>query len=174
MVEINAIPNAPEASSNGPVDEGSVLMLAASSISGASYVWTGPNGFSSTDQNPTVSEAATLSMSGLYEVSVMVNGCESPSAIVSVVVNEVNGVGDISRSGEVLIYPNPTTTYIWIETTGAVYNQFQIVNALGAVVAQEKVYSSKQPVDLSTLAPGVYTIVLIGEGGSVKQKIMKN
>jgi large repetitive protein len=79
-VEINAIPEAPEASNNGPVCEGSTITLSASDITDATYSWTGPNGFTSDDQNPIVTEA------GIYIVTATVNGCTSDEAETTVVI----------------------------------------------------------------------------------------
>ena len=55
------------AGSNSPVCSGSDLRLTASS--GTSYLWTGPNDFKSTIQNPTIPKA-TSAMSGTYNVTV--------------------------------------------------------------------------------------------------------
>jgi len=47
----------PVLSSNAPVCEGGTLNLQASLVPDATYAWTGPNGFNSTDQNPGISSA---------------------------------------------------------------------------------------------------------------------
>lgn len=60
------------ASNSGPVCASSPFMdLTASFISGASYSWTGPNGFTSTDQNPI--NVALPTTPGLYNFSVTVD-----------------------------------------------------------------------------------------------------
>lgn len=71
----------PTLNSNSPVCQGSSLNLAASLVSGGTYAWTGPNGFSSFLQNPIVPNT-TLAANGLYTVVVTVGGC--PSAPVSI------------------------------------------------------------------------------------------
>jgi len=45
-------------------------------VAGATYAWTGPNGFSSALQNPSIT-TATVGDSGAYNVTVTVNGCSS-------------------------------------------------------------------------------------------------
>jgi hypothetical protein len=75
---VNAIPATPTAANNGPVCAGSALALSSPTVAGATYSWTGPNGFASAAQNPTVSTNATADMSGTYVVTVTVNGCSSP------------------------------------------------------------------------------------------------
>jgi hypothetical protein len=75
---VGTLPTPPAASNNGPICVGQTLQLSASSVPGAIYRWTGPNGFTSGLQNPLVSNA-TLLASGTYGVAVTVNGCTSPS-----------------------------------------------------------------------------------------------
>jgi gliding motility-associated-like protein len=73
----------PSALTGGAVCVGSTLML--SSSGGSSYSWTGPNGFSSNQQNPNISNA-TLNAGGVYNVIVTANTCTA-SASVSGTVN---------------------------------------------------------------------------------------
>ncbi|MBO9684542.1 MAG: PKD domain-containing protein [Flavisolibacter sp.] len=70
------IPTRAEITTNGSVYSGDVLNLTAPSVSGASYSWTGPNNFSSTDQNPTISNT-TANASGDYTLTVKVGNCEN-------------------------------------------------------------------------------------------------
>ena len=51
-----------------------------------SYGWTGPNGFSSSSQNPTIPNATTLN-AGTYKLRVTNGGCTSDPASTVVVVN---------------------------------------------------------------------------------------
>ncbi len=78
-VTVNPIPAAPAAGNSGPVCAGGTLALTASAVPGATYAWTGPNGFVSSLQNPTIPNA-TPAASGMYGVVATVNGCASPAA----------------------------------------------------------------------------------------------
>jgi gliding motility-associated-like protein len=53
---------------------------------GISYSWTGPNGFTSTDQNPTIPNA-TSAMAGVYTVTAIIDDCEQVGTT-TVVINE--------------------------------------------------------------------------------------
>ncbi|MFN4764071.1 hypothetical protein ACKGJN_13160 [Gillisia sp. Q332] len=87
ILTVKATPNAPTASNNSPVCVGSTLELSASNISGATYSWTGPNGFVSAIQNPQVSTNTSAAMAGTYTVTATVDGCTSIGASTIVIVN---------------------------------------------------------------------------------------
>ncbi|MEY3443879.1 MAG: hypothetical protein RLZZ519_2160, partial [Bacteroidota bacterium] len=105
-VTVNALPTSPTASSNSPVIVGGTINLTASTVSGATYSWTGPNGFTSTAQNPTIS-GATLIMGGTYTVTATVNGCTSTAS--TTLVNVSNGSGTSQISGSIK-HPNGLST----------------------------------------------------------------
>lgn len=80
-------PATPTAGSNSPLCTGGTLNLSSSTISTGNiiYAWSGPNGFTSNQQNPTITDITTAA-SGDYSISVSLNGC-SASKIISVEVN---------------------------------------------------------------------------------------
>src|SRR6185436_12173183 len=84
-VVVNAIPATPTASNGGPYCEGGTISLSTPTLAGATYAWTGPNGFTSALQNPT--RTAALANAGTYSVTVTVNGCMSAAGTTNVVVN---------------------------------------------------------------------------------------
>jgi hypothetical protein len=69
------------ASSNSPVPTGQTIQLSATSVPVfSSYLWSGPNGFSATSQNPTLLSSATTG--GTYIVTVTDNNnCTSTSSV---------------------------------------------------------------------------------------------
>lgn len=96
-VVINPVPSAPSPTNNTPVCEGSIIELYHPVVSSANYSWTGPNGFVSSQQNPTRSNA-TLAMGGAYQLIISVNGCPSPAGSTNVIVDQaptVNAGSDI-------------------------------------------------------------------------------
>jgi gliding motility-associated-like protein len=89
------------ATSGGPVCEGEDLYLYANTIQGATYQWTGPNGYISNDQNPVVEESLPES-SGTYTVTISVpSGCASASNSVQVTVHAMTNAGSLSGGGAV-------------------------------------------------------------------------
>jgi gliding motility-associated-like protein len=82
-ITLNNIPAAPVVAPVAALCEGSDISLAATAVAGATYAWTGPNGFTSAAQNPVIVGASALA-SGTYSVTVTVNGCTSPAGTTAV------------------------------------------------------------------------------------------
>ncbi|MDA3818119.1 MAG: hypothetical protein PF486_12130, partial [Prolixibacteraceae bacterium] len=80
-------PSTPAPTSNSPVCVGDNIELSTDEVIGATYIWTGPDGFSSADQNPIISSTTLLS-SGTYELQVQIGSCISSVGSVDVTVNE--------------------------------------------------------------------------------------
>jgi hypothetical protein len=115
LLTITAGPSSPTASNDGPICAGQTLHLSASTVAGATYAWTGPNGFTSSVQNPSI-PGATAAASGDYNVTVTVGGCASLPAITSAVVSGDGGAcedgnpctaGDTCLSGTCISGPLP-------------------------------------------------------------------
>jgi PKD repeat protein len=87
--------NNPIPANNGPVCQGTQLKLSATAIDGASYNWTGPNGFTSSQQNPVISNVSPAA-SGDYSVSASKNGCTSSLQTTFVTVIAIPSVPVIS------------------------------------------------------------------------------
>lgn len=85
------------AGSNSPISIGGTLVLTSTTISGASYAWSGPNGFSSISQNP-VRTNVTSTMAGSYCVTATVGGCTSNTSCTSLSVNSIPPVASFSVS----------------------------------------------------------------------------
>lgn len=88
QVNVFSIPSSPAAGSNSPVCAGDTLALTTTGLSGATYYWSGPGGFSSSQQNPQRVPSDTT-MSGVYSVSVTVNGCTSAADTEAVLVKQL-------------------------------------------------------------------------------------
>ena len=128
---VNANPAAPTAGSNSPVCIGQDINLTASTVSGATYTWVGPGGYSANTQNPTRT-SATSTMAGTYTVRAIRNGCYSTPAnttVTTVVAPNVN------------LYPSPkdsicqgaTVTFVATPSnvgTGPVYTWYRNNNAV--------------------------------------------
>ncbi|MFC4511275.1 beta strand repeat-containing protein, partial [Flavobacterium buctense] len=84
-VTVNPKPTA-TASSNTPVCSGSVLNLNGTTDIGTTFTWTGPNSFTSSSQNPSISTVTTAA-AGTYNFTATANGCSSTVATTVVAIN---------------------------------------------------------------------------------------
>jgi gliding motility-associated-like protein len=118
-VVVNAVPVA-TATNNGPVCAGRPLILTGGPAGMLSYSWTGPNGFVSNLQSPTVSATATVAMAGVYTL-VVTNGTSCTSTITTTAVVNPAPVATASNLGPVCVGsalnltggPSGMTTYSW-------------------------------------------------------------
>jgi hypothetical protein len=99
-VVVRPQPASPTAGNNGPLCVGATLNLTASTVSGATYSWTGPSGFASTLQNPTVTNVG-LANAGVYTVVSIINTCPSQPATTTVVVNPIPPAPGVSSNSPV-------------------------------------------------------------------------
>lgn len=86
-VTLNAQPALPVTNSNTPICLGSTVQLRTPVVSNATYLWTGPNNYSSTLQNPDI-DNATLADTGTYHLYVTVNSCTSAAGTTHVMIDD--------------------------------------------------------------------------------------
>jgi len=117
-VTVNPLP-VPIASNNSPICSGATLNF--SGMGGPNYGWTGPGGFSSSLQNPSIANTTTL-MSGTYTLTIIdPNNCTA-SVTTQVVINPspvvtVNSP-TICLNNSTTLTANGATTYSWSPSTG--------------------------------------------------------
>ena len=117
--------SAPVASSNTPVCVGGTLNFTASSSPSATYLWTGPNGFSSTLQNPSIVGITALN-SGTYTCHIYITGTNCDFVYpMPVVINVANagpdqvGFGTCGITTVTLAGNNPAgSTGVWSIVSG--------------------------------------------------------
>ncbi len=158
-VLIKPVPAVPTAASNSPICAGSDLNLTATSTTaGATYTWTGPNTFSSSTQNPTIT-AASIAANGTYSVTATVAGCTSAAGTTIAV---VNGIPVISSSS--FISPNTCATATGsITLNGLIAGATYTVSYTKNSVAQSATItaSASGVVVIPTLTAGSYTSVFV-------------
>jgi putative Ig domain-containing protein len=165
-VVVSAIPATPAASNGGPYCEGSTIQLSTPTVSGATYSWTGPNGFTSSQQNPTRANATTAD-AGTYSVTVTVNGCPSAAGTTSVVVNPTPATPSASNGGPycegaTIQLSTPTVsgaTYSWTGPNGFASSQQNPTRA-SATLADAGTYSVTVTVNGCTSAAGTTNVVV--------------
>src|SRR6185437_13789210 len=119
QVVIKHLPATPSDSSNGPVCLGSKLELfSKDDTSGVTYSWTGPDSFTSSVQNPTIT-ATIAKDSGFYYVVAEKNGCMSSIDSIHVSIDSViTPTVKISVSPDTLVSAGATVTFTATVTGG--------------------------------------------------------
>lgn len=111
IINVTALPIA-SASNTGPYCTGQTISLSTPAVTGATYAWSGPGGFTSSSRTPTRS-SATTAMSGTYTVTVTANGCSNVSSTVVT----VNQASTVEAGGPNTVCESPSPTAITL--TGA-------------------------------------------------------
>ena len=147
VVVVNALPIA-SAANNGPVCSGKPLILTGGPAGMTTYAWTGPNGFTSTLQSPTVSLVSTIAMAGTYTLTVTNSiGCKG-IANTTVVINQ-SPVATATSNSPVCVGsplsltggPAGMTTYAWIGPNSYTSNLMSPVVSPSAVLPMAGIYT---------------------------------
>ncbi len=180
----------PTATPSAPaICEGSDLYLFAGDASGNTYAWTGPDGFSSTTQNPTIT-SATAAADGVYTLTVTsAAGCSATFTISATVGNcrtatqqtdlydtdndvvssgytqQTTGIKTATHATSQLhIYPNPAQAAFTIAETGTPDGtvSLKVINTMGAIVYNASLQRTNgtTTADCSQLPSGVYMLQL--------------
>ncbi|MDO3642346.1 DUF2341 domain-containing protein [Mucilaginibacter sp. L3T2-6] len=105
---------------SSPICAGNTLSLQANSVSGATYSWSGPNGFTSTSQNPTVTTNAATANAGTYTLTVTNStGCTTTTTVTAVV-NDAPSAA-FTATSTVQIGSNATVTYSGTYASASTY-----------------------------------------------------
>ena len=139
------------ANTNSPICVGSTLQLQTPVVPNAGYLWTGPNGYTSNVQNPTIPNA-TQANAGTYSLSLLIGGCTGPALTTNVTLNDTAIVNAgpnqtdcinqaaITLSGSVT---GGTTTGIWSTSGSGIFSpSVGTLNAQYIPSAQDKLNGS--------------------------------
>ncbi|AWV98861.1 Ig-like domain-containing protein [Arcticibacterium luteifluviistationis] len=113
---VTVVNNNRSASNDGPKCVGSTINLTASG--GDTYSWAGPNGFSSTSANPSISNT-TLSQEGIYTVTVSINDACSETATTQLTLYSLPNVsvtdpGTICQHDDAQLQASGGVSYAWL------------------------------------------------------------
>ncbi|MCZ2223230.1 MAG: PKD domain-containing protein [Chitinophagales bacterium] len=155
-------PNTPTITANSEFCSGNTINLSASSTTtGVSYEWTGPNGFTSNQQNPSITNATTAA-SGTYSVTAVLNGCVSTATTKNIVVNLTPNITNSNSNNTTSC--NSSTGSIVLE--GLEPNKsFLVKYTKGSTVDSATLTSSATGViTIASLSAGTYNNVTVKAG----------
>ncbi len=123
---VGSLPPQPAVSSNSPVCAGQTLSVTATAIPGATYSWSGPNGFTS-GQASFMIPGVNASHAGNYTLIVSSGGCAGPPQTVNVQVIASPGVSitpansAICAGGSTLLTASGAGNYQWSIGTTVIF-----------------------------------------------------
>lgn len=138
------------------------------SFNGATYQWY----LNDTAINGANSSVYVANQTGNYAVEISdSNGCHTFSNPVNVT---VSGIASLSNQHSAIsISPNPTTSQLFIQTTGAVITGVNIYNTLGALVMAAQPATVNCKLSTVNLATGVYFVEINIAGERIIKKVVK-
>jgi hypothetical protein len=131
---------------------GDIMLMGASSIPNVSYSWTGPGGYTSSDQNPLVSQEGTYTLT--------VSTPEGCSDNADAVVDANTDVPNVSTQGDIIDCINTTATITGNSTTPGVTYSWTGPNG----------YTSSDPVNMVNVA-GDYILTITAPNNCVAEGI---
>ena len=117
-ITVNPIPPVLNPAVNTPVCAGQAANFTSTTVPGTVYSWTGPNGFTSSLQNPVI-PVTNATQSGTYTLTGSIGGCAGPSSTVSLTVQPLPVVTiapvnpTICQNGSIVLTASGATNYSW-------------------------------------------------------------
>ena len=169
LITINPIPTAVDATNRLSYVVGETIQLKAPSGAGYTYMWTGPNGFTSTLQNPGIANAG-VSMGGSYTVTVSANGCQAKNSFtIAVATKPVTGISNVTLSTASACPNTDVTVNFTIQPSDGAgnFNVF-LLNASGQKVGNSLAAGSGSPLNvrIPDATPGGTAYKLLVEASS--------
>ncbi|WP_309640219.1 gliding motility-associated C-terminal domain-containing protein [Flavobacterium sp.] len=153
-ITIKEKPETPIAFLEQAVCDSRALNLQATTIPFGNYLWSGPNGFTSSEQNPTIENITTL-QAGIYAVKALTNDCESAESNVEVVVNSVP---------EFTLESGCVNNRYTITAT-PINNSFDALSANYSWTGPDGYTSLQNPIQITGLPSGVYEVTIANSAG---------
>jgi len=169
---------------SSPLCTGAPMYMNANFIAGASYVWSAPDGFSSTQKSPSRIQV-TVPMAGVYTLSVNVPGCGTVTQTIPVTINVCRDGQDIDAAEPNLemlteadlklnVYPNPFERELSYTSSGQTLVKVQLLNLNGSVMHQIDQPNAEGVIpNTETLSAGVYFLRFETEQGYRVVKVMR-
>lgn len=98
-------------------------------------------------------------------------GSDQQDVFIAKVQVPVTAVPIVAGASSVKIYPNPAANDLTIEGEGI--SEVAVIDMEGKVLFRRKYYADRVSVDVSVLAPGAYVIVVVDNGGTTTNRVIK-
>lgn len=153
-IKIKSIPETPVAFLEQVVCDTHSLNLLATTIPNSIYEWSGPNGFTSNEQNPTINPVSILN-NGIYTVKAVESGCESGVTSVEV------AVGSLPQ----FTLGSDCIEDAYMITATAVNNSFGTLPVTFSWTGPNNYTSTENPINITGLEKGEYVLTVTNAEG---------
>ena len=141
--------------------EGSIQLSIHGGVPPYFYLWFGPDGFNSGEEDISGLEP------GLYTfLAFDLNDCELRDTFE--ILDLINGVQHLVE-GEVSIYPNPAKDFVYVNTEMPGDYEVSLCSALGAVVGT---WQNATKINMEDFTPGMYLVVFRNSGGIYVERVV--
>jgi hypothetical protein len=160
-----------QTSNFGWMQNGATFNFGDSTANSTNWTWNFGDGNSSTNQNPTY----TYSAPGSYVVTLIVTGPCKTDTITKTVEVWATGMEQIEQRTTGIIYPNPTSNLLNIETNGLKHASLEIVDLAGRDYFIETIEQTTDKIQLnvSALPIGLYFLRIKTPDGTKVYKFSK-
>ncbi len=101
------------------------------------------------------------------------NGTCSAQSSVTLNVNSDSVTIATAEAAEIILYPNPATTVVSVQSSGAIAS-LTLYNAMGQAVLRKAVQGTAAHLDVQSLSAGVYMLQLtMSDGRTISKKVVK-
>lgn len=97
---------------------------------------------------------------------------ESGNSIIRKIVNTLSTV-DYELLNQVVIYPNPTSSFVHIDLGSLLGNELTLMDMKGRIIQSKKDFDSLAVLNVEHLANGIYLLDIKTDKGSITKKIIK-
>lgn len=119
VLSISPAPSTITATGTASLCAGANISLSSTAISGATYTWTGPNGFTASIRNPSI-PAATTAAAGVYSVFAQIGNCKSNTVNVTVNVRPTPNMPTITQVVDTLVCDTIANAYQWLSNSSVI------------------------------------------------------
>jgi hypothetical protein len=172
VIQANKIPVS--ASNGGPYFAGETMRL--SSSGGVNYEWTGPNGFNSTIQDPTVLNIPVIA-SGTYFVKITDAASCSATAQTVVVVSPILA-NEAPNDASIKVFPNPVNQYLFVSFEAEANKDVSIslIDTKGRIVEERKLKAQggiqQEKINIQNFVSGQYLIKINTSTQEIVKKLI--
>ncbi len=135
-------------------------------ISPSSFSYVNGTGSTSTDAQ------VTFNTKTLYTITLTDKNCWGNNSKVATINISNTGVNEVNADKYISVYPNPTTGFFEISINTIEANSIRVMDINGKTIIERKIISSKESIDMTGFAKGVYILNISGNEFSLNKKLI--